>query len=301
MSTSKLKLIINNEYTTDVKSKSFWIATLVVPVVYILFVVLVSYMLADSDTLQKAANPVDNEPDEMSGWQVLAMLTGTFLTFFLMIYGSQIYSKVRKEKVNRIIEVLATSVDGRTMMMGKIISVFLIGLTQLAIWAAFIIAGAGIFIAIAVPMLPWDVLKDPQLYLSLAWTILFFIGGYIFYGSIYAACGAMTDKDNENQGYMTMITFLLLFTFYIMMYAVDNPQGILTQVCTFIPFTAPAIGPVTAICGDSPIWLTILSLIVLYSFAFLAVALSGKIYTSSLLLKGRKFSPKDIVVFLKSK
>lgn len=301
MATNKLGLIISNEYHTDITSKSFWISTIVVPVLYILFCIVLGAMLEDSDTLKSITNPVGTEQDDLSGWQILAMLSGMFLTLFLMIYGSQIYSKVRKEKVNRIIEVLATSVDGKTMMLAKIISVFLIGITQLAIWVVFLIAGFGIFLVMASPALPMDIFANPHLYLALLWTLLFFIGGYLFYGSIYAACGAMTDKDNENQGYMTLITFVLLFAFYIEQYAVDNQDALLTQICNFIPFTAPALGPVNAIAGDSPIWLVVLQLVVLYVFALFSIALSGKIYTSSLLLKGRKFSPKDILVFLKSK
>lgn len=301
MAKSKLALIIENEYRTDITSKSFWLATILVPVLYLIFSVLLGLMLEDSDVLKKVANPVAPDEESLSGWQIFAMMAGLLLALFLMIYGAQIYSKVRKEKINRIMEVLATSVSGRTMMLGKIISVLLIGMTQLAVWFLLGMLGVVLFISIAASAIPMDIFKDPHLYASFVWSGLFFIGGYMFYGSIYAACGALTDKDNENQGYMTAITFLLLGSFYIEQYAVDNGSSLFVTICSYIPFTAPAVGTVGAITGDAPLWQSISSLVLLFVFAALAISFSGKIYTSSLLLKGRKFSPKDIMLFLKTK
>ena len=149
--------------------------------------------------------------------------------------------------------------------------------------------------------IPIEYLTDPRLYLGLLWTILFFLGGYIFYGSLYAACGAMSDKDNENQTYMTIITFLLLGSFYIGEYAVTNPESPMVIFCSFFPFTSPTIAAVNAIAGNIPVWQSLLTLFVLYFFAYCTVSIAGKIYTSSLLLKGRKFTPKDIFLFIKSK
>ena len=137
--------------------------------------------------------------------------------------------------------------------------------------------------------------------MAFVWSIIFFVGGYIFYGSLYAAVGALTDKNNENQEYMTIITFILLASFYIGIYAVDNPTSSLTQWCSYIPMTSPTIAAVGAISGDMPIWQTLLSVIILYATAILSLSFAGKIYTSALLLKGKKLTPKDILIFLKSK
>ena len=146
-----------------------------------------------------------------------------------------------------------------------------------------------------------EYLTDSRIYIGLLWSILFFLGGYVFYGSLYAACGAMSDKDNENQTYMTVITFLLLGSFYIGEYAVMNAGSPLVIFCSFFPFTSPTIAAVNSIAGTIPVWQSIISLVVLYAFAAISVSLSGKIYTSSLLLKGKRFTPKDILLFLKSK
>lgn len=298
---NKLKLIIKNEYITDVNSRSFWIGTIIVPVLFGGFSLFIGFLIGDSETGRMMANPAAPDPDDMSGMQVMGMLSGILLALFLMIYGAQIYNKVKKEKINRVIEILATSVTGRTMMLAKIISVALVGLTQLLVWI-LMIGGilAGVIMLLNVDI-PFQELLDSRVVIGLVWSFLFFIGGYVFYGSLYAACGAMTDKDNENQGYMTAITFLLLGSFYIGEYAVSNSSTAFVTFCSYFPFTSPTIGAVNAVAGSVPLWQSVLSLVSVYVFAALAVAISGKIYTSSLLLKGKKFTPKDIILFLKSK
>jgi len=298
---NQLSLIIKNEYLTDVRSKSFWIGTILVPILFIAFGIFMGFLMQDSEVTQKMANPAAPDPENMSGMQVLGMLTGIFLAMFLMIYGAQIFNKVKKEKCNRIMEVLATCVTGRTMMLGKILSVGLLGLTQLIIWVGLILLGCAAVITIFDPNIPWEELNDIRVYMAMVWSLLFFIGGYVFYGSIYAACGAMTDKDNENQGYMTLITFLLLGSFYIGEFAVTHPSNALVLFCSFFPFTSPTISAVNAIAQNVPIWQSTLSLFVLYFFAALSVSFAGKIYTSSLLLKGKKFTPKDLILFMKMK
>lgn len=296
-----LQLIIKTEYLTDIRSKSFWIATLVMPLIMVAFGGFIGYLGQDSTVLTETASPVSPDKDEMTGMQVFGMMLGMMLTLFIMIYGAQIFNKVKKEKTNRIVEVLATCVDGRTMMLAKIIAVALVGLTQLLLWGVLIaVLVAGIYIVFS-PSIPLGFLANPKLYVGLIWSLAFFIGGYIFFGSLFAAIGAMSDRDNENQEYMTVLTFLLLASFYIGMFAVDNTSSSLAVWCSYIPFTSATVGAVNAISGEQPVWMSLLSLAVLYSFAALALAVSGKIYTSSLLLKGKRFTPKDILTFLRSK
>lgn len=300
---SKLSLIVSHEVLTDIKSKSFWIGTIIVPVVVILIGVVFGLLMSEADTFNKTMQDMSTSPDpeEMTGTKALGMLMGVFLTFFLMIYGGMIFNKVKTEKTNRIMEILLTSVDGRTMMLAKVLSVGIIGLVQLLVWSSLILIGIGIFFMIFQSEIPWDILTNPKLYVSFCWMILYFIGGYVLFGSLYAACGAIVDKDGENQTYMTVITFILLATFYLGQYAVDNGDSTLAVICNFIPFTSPSVGTINAVSGVSPVWQTILSLIVLYASAAVCIVFAGKLYRSSLLFKGKKFTPNDIITFLKTK
>lgn len=298
----QLKLIVSTEYLTDIRSKSFWISTFIVPVVVILFGGVMGFLMSESDTFANTLNDLPTQPDAetMTAAKAVGMLAGIFLTFFLMIYGAVIFNKVKTEKCNRIMEIICTSVPGKTLMLGKILSVGLTGLTQLLIWGLLLFAGATIFFIIFGFNVPWDYLTAGKTYLAITWTILYFIGGYVLFGSLYAACGAITDKDNENQAYMTVITFILLGAFYLGEFAVDNGDSTLAIVCSYIPFTSPTVGTVGAVSGSLPIWQVATSLAVLYASAFFCVTFAGKLYRSSMLLKGKQFTPKDIVTFLRS-
>ena len=300
---SKLGIIIANEVKTDISAKSFWIATFIVPVVLLIFGIFAGFLMSDSNTFMNATNGMNAgpNPDEMTGLKALGMMLGIFPVIFLMMYGAMIFNKVKTEKCNRIVEILATCVDGRTMMMAKIIAVGIVGLLQLALWMFLIFLFAGIFVLVAGVGIPWDFLANGDLWLAFMWAILFFIGGYVFYASLYAAVGAMTDKNNENQSYVSILTIGLLASFYIGEYAVDHASGAFVITCCYIPFTSSTLLTVISAAKEAPLWLSLTGLGALYFFALLSVSLAGKIYTSSLLLKGKKLTPQDIITFFKSK
>lgn len=300
---SQLGIIISTEYKTDIKRKSFWISTIIVPLIIMAFSFFAGFMMSESDTAMTMQESLMPGPDgeDISGMQVLGMMLGMFLTIFLMVYGSQIYNKVHYEKANRIVEILATCVEGRTVMLAKIISVGLVGLTQILLWgimSAVIITGVFIVFPVDMELTKLFALKYVM---ALVWCMLYFIGGYIFYGSLFAAVGAMSDKNSENQEYMAILTFVLLFAVYLGMYAVDHGSALFVRICEYLPFTSPTVCTINSISGAMAPWESLLSLVVLYGFAYLAMAFSGKIYTSSILLKGKRFTPMDIVTFLKSK
>ncbi|MCH5213736.1 MAG: ABC transporter permease [Muribaculaceae bacterium] len=300
---SKLRIIIANEVKTDVMAKSFWITTFLIPVLLAVFGICVGFLMADSDSLMKMSEGMNAGPsaDEMTPLKALAMMLGIFPVIFLMIYGAMVFNKVKTEKGNRIVEILATCVDGRTMMLAKIISVGIVGLFQLLIWMAMIVVFAVLLMLVSGHGLPWNYLLNPTLWMAFVWSFLYFIGGYIFYASLFAAVGAMTDKNNENQGYVTLLTMLLLASFYIGEYAVDHAGGGLAMACSFIPFTAPTLLTVISASKEAPLWLSLCGLASLFLFAGGAVVLSGKIYTSSILLRGKKIGLREIGTMLKTR
>ena len=297
----QLKLIVHNEFMTDIRGKGFWIATFVVPVLMGAFSLFIGFLAKDSTALQAISSPASSDVEDFGAEQVAAMLVGMFLTLFIMMYGAQIFNKVKTEKTNRIVEILSTCVEGRTMMLAKIISVALIGILQILIWGLLLFLIIGGLVLVFLPDESFTFLSSSTFWIGAAVSLLYFIGGYLVYGSLYAAAGALTDKNNENQEYMTILTFILLGSCYVGPFAVDNASSACTLWCVYIPLTSPTIGSINAVSGAASWWETLISLIILYASAYFCISLSGKIYRSSLLLMGKKFSPKDILTFLKSK
>ena len=93
----------------------------------------------------------------------------------------------------------------------------------------------------------------------------------------------------------------VMASMYIGMFAVDHPTSMLAQVCAYFPLTSPTVGAVNAITGEVPVWSSVISLAILYACAYGGIVLGGKIYASSMLLKGASLTPKAIMAFIKSK
>lgn len=304
---NKLKLIVINEYKTAVGRKSFWIMTFVFPLLMVAFGVVMGFLMADSDSTMSVMDSINDKtgisPDEetMTAAKAIAMMVGVCLTMAMMICGSQIMQMVRQEKTNRIMEFLATCVTGRTMLTAKIISVALITCTQVLLWAAcFILIGAGFVIVFDIDI-PWSYLLHPLVWQTILWSFLYFVGGFMMFSALFAACGALTDSNNENQQYLSILMMCVLASMYIGMYAVDHPMSVLAQICAYFPLTSPTVGAVNAITGEVPVWSSVLSLVVLYACAYGAIVIGGKIYASSMLLKGSSLTPKAIMAFIKAK
>lgn len=304
---NKLKLIVINEYKTAVGRKSFWIMTFIFPLLMVAFGVVMGFLMNDSSSTMSIVDSINDStgltPDDetMTAAKGMAMMVGVCLTMAMIICGSQIMQMVRQEKTNRIMEFLSTCVTGRTMLTAKIISVALITLTQVLLWGAcFILFGLG-FVLVFDIEIPWRYLLHPLVWQTLVWSLLYFTGGFLMFSSLFAACGAITDSNNENQQYLSILMMCVLTSMYIGMYAVDHPTSVLAQVCAYFPLTSPTVGAVNAITGEVPLWSSILSLIILYACAYGAIVIGGKIYASSMLLKGASLTPKAIAAFIKAK
>lgn len=300
---NKLKILITNEYSAIIRNRSFWISTFAVPVVLVAFSTLMGFLMGETygDTSTTSSTVVMAEEQPLSMTEIPALISGICLSIFMLLFGSQIFTLVKKEKVNRIMEILATCVDGRTMMTGKIITVGLIGLTQIGLWV--LIFGSLAFTGISIFQIdmPWDSILSLHTLKNLFWFIIFFIEGYLFFGSLYAACGAITDRDNENKSYMTALTLIVVEGMYVAQYACSDPNSLFTIICSYVPLTSPAVASSLAIMGAVPLWQSILQAIVLAVCAAGSIIFSGKLYTSALLMRGTKLSLSDIILFFKMK
>lgn len=257
---------------------------------------------------------------------VVASIVGggfTILIYmFIMIYGSMVMQAVMEEKRSRIVEVMISSVKPVYMLIGKIIGIGLVGITQLAFWGvmlAILFTGASFFLtnpeqasqmAAASGQMGgmggMDIEGALASIMSVNWVeiifyfLIYFIGGFIMFASIFATIGSAVDNEEDTQQFMTPITILMLFAFYAGFYSINNPDGPLAFWCSLIPITSPIVMMVRLPFGV-PLWEKLLSVVLLYGSFILTSIMAAKIYRVGILMYGKKPSIKEVIKWMKYK
>ena len=269
--------------------------------------------------------PLDDTEEDVSSfasWIAAAIGggMGMVMYFTVFIYGMMVMRSVMEEKTSRIVEVMMSSVKPFQLMLGKIIGVGMVGLTQLAIWAIlipivyFVVAlifgfsGAG-FDASAAPapdmeIDPEDIqamamqvlheIKNQNWWLLIPLFLFYFLGGYFLYSSLFAAVGsAMSDDMGESQALTLPITIPVIIAFYIMIVAVRSPHSGLAVWSSIFPLFSPIVMP-ARLAFDPPVWQVLLSIVLLIAGALFFVWLSARIYRTGILMYGKKVTLKEL-------
>ncbi|MBK8621894.1 MAG: ABC transporter permease [Saprospiraceae bacterium] len=249
---------------------------------------------------------------------VIGGIVGYALFFIILLYGSQVMRSVMEEKINRIIEVLISSVKPFELMMGKVMGVGLVGLTQIGIWIILIpslfFLGTMIFgIDLnAVQSLPASgaaeevlnqqdkiiqilaELKGLNWWKILPLTLIYFFLGYFAYSALFAAVGSAVGEDiNEAQSLTMPIMLPLIFAVYIGFSAVQAPDSSLAVYASMTPLLSSIVMPVR-LPFDPPFWQIIISLASLIIFTIFLVWMAGRIYRVGILMYGKKASFKEL-------
>ncbi len=258
----------------------------------------------------------------MSSWikAIFGGAAGYLLMMFIIIYGNMVMRSVIEEKTNRIIEIIISSVKPYHLMMGKIIGTSLAGVTQFLIWVVL----GGIFMVIATMVfgvqlepsamanqemmdqantsamqaIVYDIARLPIATLIVSF-LIFFIGGYFLYSSIYAAIGAAVDNETDTQQFMFPIIIPLMLAMYVGFFAViENPHGTVSVVFSHIPLTSPIV-MLMRIPFGVPWWEILISMLVLFATFALVVWFAAKIYRVGILMYGKKPTYKELYKWLK--
>lgn len=255
--------------------------------------------------------------------------SGMLIYITMFIYGAMVMRGVMEEKTNRIAEVMVSSVKPFQLMSGKIIGIGAVGLTQFLMWVVLIM---GLFAA-AQAFIPHDVMEQvknlqqangqmpggsmvqagdaaQQIYkvqhtFSTAnWPVIiglfvfYFLGGYLFYASLFAAVGSVVNEDPQDaQSLMLPITMPIIFSFIIMTNAVQEPNTPLAVWTSIIPFSSPMVMMARiayGIPGTVPYWQLAASMLSLIGGFIFTTWLSGKIYRTGILMYGKKVSWKEM-------
>lgn len=266
----------------------------------------------------------DDDGSESQSNAEIASIIGmalAFLTYiFVLMYGAMILTSVTEEKTNRIVEVMMSCCRPIELLSGKIIGIGMVGIVQIAIWCVclgIISVILGISSAIFNPEVAMvqaqamSVEADNETMTSImqaaasinfveiiACFVLYFIGGYLLYGSLFAAAGSTVDQASEGSQAVTPLMTFLMLSLWAGIACMENPDGNLAWWCSMIPFTSPIVMMVR-LPYDVAFWEIALSIIILYASAWGFSVIAAKIYRNSILRYGQKFSWKNLGSLLK--
>ena len=267
----------------------------------------------------------DKEATSSGMAYMMGIVLGMMLYMFLLIYGSMVMTSVIEEKGSRVLDVLVSSVPPFQLMMGKILGVAAVAVTQIAIWAV-LVCGVG---AVVLPaIMPDDVMQsveavqsgaitsaeagfdadmlsavsmatDPaRIVMMFVWLLLFLVGGFLFYSAMFAAVGSSVDSIQDAQQLQTPVTIPIILAIILAMSVFNDPNSSLAFWGSIIPFTSPVV-MMARIPFDIATWQIVLSLAVLYvSVAGMAWA-AGKIYRVGIFMHGKKPSLKELLSWIR--
>lgn len=253
--------------------------------------------------------------------------SGFLIYITLLIYGTMVMRGVTEEKTNRIAEVVISSVKPFQLMIGKIVGIGAVGLTQFLIWIILIV---GLTTA-ATAFLPKETLQQAQesaqqmpgnnsiaatssaargfndfkdtlseanWFLIIGCFLFYFLFGYLFYASLFAAVGSTVNESAQDAQSLSMpITMPIIVSLMIMINAITNPAGSLATWASIIPFCSPIVMMARipfGVPGTVPYWQLLLSMLLLVGCFLLTTWISGKIYRTGILMYGKKASWKEM-------
>lgn len=258
----------------------------------------------------------------------LGAFAGILIYFFIFLFGSQVMRGVIEEKSNRIVELIISSVKPFQLMMGKIIGIALVGLTQFLLWVILTASIYTIFLntvfkekfsADKIEMLmkkspdgtaveDIDQLIENQLVIErinqINWALIipcfifYFLGGYLLYGAMFAAVGGAVDNDADTQQFVLPITIPLIFSFVMAQTVLNDPTGVMARWLSIIPLTSPIVMMVR-LPFQVPAWELVLSMVMLVLGFIFTTWIAGKIYRTGILMYGKRVTWREMARWLR--
>lgn len=263
--------------------------------------------ILEKNIITVAAININDSKADSGVATLIGYLSGFLIYIILLLYGSQVMMGVMEEKTNRIAEVIVSSVKPFQLMLGKIVGIGLVALTQFLLWIAFVFiiynvttasGGSGgamggmiggiqkVFTSINVPLI-------------VICFIFYLLGGFFFYSSLYAAIGSAVNEDmREAQSLSFPITMLVIISIAMMSAAMKDPSGPLAVWGSIIPFSSPIIMMARipfGVPGTVPWWQLGVSMATLILGFIFTTWFAGKIYRTGILMYGKKPSWKEMM------
>ena len=243
---------------------------------------------------------------------ILGIVLGMLLYMVIIIYGQMVLTSVVEEKSSRVLDVMVTSCSPFQLMMGKILGIATVALTQIAIWAVLVIAASKFLIP---ALFSADIAATSDMMLQgvmgtlgdtgyitmlFAYLALFILGGFLLYASLYAAAGSAVDSVQDGQQFNTIIMMPIILAMIVMMSVFNDPNSPIAFWASMIPFTSPIV-MIARIPFGIPTWEIATSLVVLYLSFVLTTWLSAKIYRIGIFMHGKRPSWSELAKWIKMK
>lgn len=248
----------------------------------------------------------------------LAIFAGILIYFFIFMFGVQVLKGVMEEKSNRIVEVIISSVKPFQLMLGKIVGIAFVGLTQFMLWILLTLVFVGIFQTGIMtdggsasqllgsktelvqqmgadshgidPMVKVnEIIGGINLQVMILSFLFYFLGGYLLYASLFAAIGGAIDNETDSQQFMMPVSIPLIFSIALSGVIINQPDGTLAIWMSMIPFTSP-ITMMMRIPFGVPMWQLYTSMGLLIAGFIFTTWVAGKIYKTGILMYGQKIS-----------
>ena len=250
-----------------------------------------------------ASEHTNGETEGASGFAsfVIAYMLAFILYMVITLYGFNVMRSVVKEKTSRVMELMVATVKPRSLMAGKILGVGAAGLVQVAIWLAM----GAITLAYRAQILGWFGASGqgpglPPIALGeIAIVIVYFVLGFFFYASMYAAVGAMVSSEQDTQQAQMPITMVLVAGVLCLQLISNDPRGSTASIMTMVPFWSPLLMPMRYVLGGAtPVDVAISVTILIVSTVLIARA-AAKIYRMGVLMYGKRPSLPELLRWLR--
>jgi len=266
---------------------------------------------------------------------IFAYLGGFLMYMLVFIFGSQVMRGVIEEKTSRVVEVIVSSVKPIELMMGKVIGIALVGLTQFMIWVILLVGAVGVVQSTVLSKtnteimqsLPQDIMAgnqqvseavksaevSPELMeiseafdnvMNLNWPLIllsfvfYFITGYLLYASVFAAIGSAVDNETETQQFMLPVTIPIIIGLLVAMGTMQNPESSIAFWFSMIPLTSPIV-MMARIPFGVPYWQLAVSMALMVVTFIAFVWMAAKVYRTGILMYGKKTSWKELWKWLR--
>lgn len=263
------------------------------------------------------------EEGEDAGFTEIFIALGFFMGFLIfmmmVIYGQVVMQGVIDEKMNRVVEIVVSSVKPFQLMMGKVLGIGLMGLTQIAAWTALIWGASFAITPILLLFLDRDSLGiaegtdadlstiaeaagvtlptvSPDIFV---WFVIYFLLGYLLFASIYAAIGSLVESQQDAQSYLLPVMIPIILAMYTIVPQVQAPNSTLAVSMSMIPLTSPISMVVRNAVTDVPLWELLVSVTLLVGTFLGMVWVGSRIYRIGILMHGKKPSPGELMKWIR--